>query len=402
MLLYAGLGYTQTTIYYTADVIPLSNDYFSITSNNPQTACDLAKPSFDAQFVPVGGTSSITVQAYTNDVYSCNLAFRPPNDTNPHPSLVTKSLNRIWCQQGQVLTKITEEIPPWGTVITGQCKDKPKPTLIGFFNGVANDKKDAQKNLDRLEEKFPTSAARPMIYEVLHNHTACTDTNKVACLADVAETFAQRSAELDGVLANRWEIFWEMLQGNHARADALTKTLQTKLTDTSNNFGNFLLSLFDTMRNKMAAISLKFVTLFTGPSTQVDVDAQLSILEPYAKQDAGMVLVAHSQGNLFANTAFTKIKEIYPNAKIEAVHVAPASPTLSGGYTLVDIDVVIQSVRVLGGSVPLVNLSIPASDDDKLGHSFLTTYMDEARAAYTKIRHMIKASLDKVAPAAGN
>ena len=403
----SSLGNAQTTVYFYADISPLLNDYFSITSADPQMACDLAKPSFDAWLLPNGGTSSVSAFEFTDNlgVYACDFTYRPPNDTKPFPSWVRKDLKRIWCQQGQVLTKITEEIPPWGTVITGQCKDKPKPTLIGYFNGVANTQSDADdslRELKKLEADFPSNRG-PYKYDTFLNNTACTADNKVACIADIAEVFAQRSTELDGVLSKRWEIFWELLKGNHTSADALTKALQNKLVDRNNSFANLIIGLFDAFVGKIAAIFTNVASLFTGPSTQADVAGHLAKLQKHADNGSGMVLVAHSQGNLFVNEAYKRLKESHPNSKVEVVHVAPASPTLSGGHSLVDIDLVINALRITGiNSVPDITKYIPPSDDDKTGHSFVATYMDQARAAYTEIKAMVIASVTKVAPAASN
>lgn len=74
----------------------------------------------------------------------------------------------------------------------------------------------------------------------------------------------------------------------------------------------------------------------------------------YADQDTGMVLVAHSKGNLFVNLAYDGLKAARPNANIDVIHVATATPTLRAGvndvedYALADIDLIINALRLTG------------------------------------------------------
>jgi hypothetical protein len=109
-----------------------------------------------------------------------------------------------------------------------------------------------------------------------------------------------------------------------------------------------------------------------------------------------MVLVAHSQGNLFVNAAYDGIKTVAPAAKVQVVHVAPASPTLRGGYALADVDFVIRSLRKLVTGLPSVNIELPLSANDRTGHAFEGTYLDITRNAYTRVKAMISAALDGV------
>jgi hypothetical protein len=278
------------------------------------------------------------------------------------------------------------------------------PTLIGFFNGVANSKKEAEKSLDKLIDEFPpNNPAKPIKHDLFYNDSACNDglLGQVSCLEDFAETFNQRTAELGGVLDKRWEIFWEVLAGRHQATGSLTDSLLSRLGNTASALFDLIGSIFSNILNGLAGSFAKTLGLMTSPATAVNTAAHIDKLKVYAKNGSGMVLVAHSQGNLFVNVAYDGIKASYPNAKVEVVHVAPASATMRTGlngvidYALAGIDLVINALRVAGG-VPDSNINMQPSAEDRLGHGFVETYMDKTRSAYDFVKSLIGATLDRV------
>lgn len=120
----------------------------------------------------------------------------------------------------------------------------------------------------------------------------------------------------------------------------------------------------------------------------------LAKLRGYADDDFTMVLIAHSQGNLFVNTAYDGVRSARPTVQARVVHVAPASPTLRGDYVLADIDLVINGLRTQGiNSVPAANISLPYSGVDASGHTLVATYLDITRAALERVKSMTKTAL---------
>jgi hypothetical protein len=147
--------------------------------------------------------------------------------------------------------------------------------------------------------------------------------------------------------------------------------------------------------NQLTASTLKLLTLFTQSPTYENRAAHLERLLRYADEGASLLLVAHSQGNLFVNNAHDAIRAARPNVAAQVVHVAPASPTLRGDYVLASIDLVINGLRLTGAnSVPPANITIPPRLRDATGHGFEPTYLDTARAAYARTRGLIVQSLD--------
>jgi len=109
------------------------------------------------------------------------------------------------------------------------------------------------------------------------------------------------------------------------------------------------------------------------------------------------VLIAHSQGNLFVNSAYDGLRSSHPNTKGSVVHVAPASPTLRGEHLLADIDLVINGLRVQGiNTVTPININLPASKSDLSGHTLVGTYLDISRAAREKLNSLVQAALSNL------
>lgn len=222
----------------------------------------------------------------------------------------------------------------------------------------------------------------------------------------MAEVFAQRNKELGGVLGDRWEIYWEMLAGRQNQLDSLTAGLLAGLRNQLGNSSNALLQLLDSIAanilNQLMGSFTKLLTLMSSPPTAANTASHVAKVKELlndSQETTGMVLVAHSQGNLFVNAAYRRLAEpelVGTHSKVRVVHIAPASPTLSGSYYLLsDTDFVINGLRLTGiNTVPRANISLPFSAGDKTGHSFEGTYMDTARSAYASVLSTITYQLD--------
>ncbi|MBX3609435.1 MAG: hypothetical protein KF871_06015 [Hydrogenophaga sp.] len=274
--------------------------------------------------------------------------------------------------------------------------------VVGFFNGVGNTDAAAQKSLKRLEDEFGQRFQYAFLkFDWFYNQTACGDAwyGKVSCLEDVAEVFDQRSQELGGVFANRWEVFWDILAGRHADDASGTGQLLGLLGDGGNALLQWLDATANALINQLARDTLKLITLFSDSPTYENRADHLQRLQQHADQNRALLLVAHSQGNLFVNSAFDALRALRPQVPMQVVHVAPASPTLRGAHLLADIDLVINGLRLSGiNSVPDANVNLPLSRKDVSGHGFEPTYLDKTRAAYARTIGMINASLAALAP----
>ncbi|MEX3983861.1 hypothetical protein AB4Y45_33290 [Paraburkholderia sp. EG287A] len=264
---------------------------------------------------------------------------------------------------------------------------------LGFFNGVWNTVKGASDGLTALQMAAPSTVnGKAVNGELFYNHTGCDKFKGVGCLQDIAETFVQRANELDssGALASHFEYFWELVAGQGElsvidRIVALFSTAQDTFTSIRNSL--------------MQAIATDTSLLLSSPPTEADYAAHNARLDALATEGQMLMLVAHSQGNLFVNHAYDHVMPEVGTSSVKVFHIAPASPTLRGEYTLANIDLVINALRAEGGNTVVpVNLTIPTSSADLSGHTLVGTYLDPSRAGRQAVIDGVTAALNQLSP----
>lgn len=277
--------------------------------------------------------------------------------------------------------------------------------LLGFFNGVWNTKREAEQSLEVMKQQNflgPDWRGAPIRYELFYNQS-CKRSDGDACLQDVAEVFRQRSAEIDDLLGRRWEYFWEQVTGQHAHAGSFTQRFVTRVVRSDNALAQW----FDALGNAVLAKITALTTLLAEtPPTAQDTAGHTAQLIRAGQRAERAVLVAHSQGNLFANATYdaylahsrqagAAVGEDTGYVAAEVVHIAPASPTLRGPYVLASSDLVINGLRRVDGTyLPASNESLPLDRKDPSGHKLLDTYLDEARPLRARIRQLVTDALD--------
>lgn len=264
-----------------------------------------------------------------------------------------------------------------GATESGNACVVPQRNLaVGFFNGVWNTEKQAGDGLDALKGLMGAEfRGKPIQYEKFYNQTGRGTGNTPA--QDLAETFIQRSKELDGVLADRWEHYWGLLGGRTRIEGSLTQRFIGGIRGGASGLSDLIDSLASSM---LAGFVRKLAEMVSTPPTETDMAAHLSLLQAMADARDDFVLVAHSQGNLFVNVAYDALRNTRPDAQVAVVHVAPASPTVRGAHLLADIDQVINGLRNFGSwTVQPINFWLPASTADLSGHTLVGTYLDDTR-----------------------
>ncbi len=263
-----------------------------------------------------------------------------------------------------------------------------KSYTLGFFNGVWNTFGEASEGASKLKDIIgPTYNNEPVKYESFYNHTA--PGYDVLGLQDVAETFIQRANEIDksGQMGKRFEYFWEFLGSSEP-------TFLDKLAGFLPNAASLFDSVYTAMTTKLTSIISFFLS---NPPTEADYAAHNARLDVLAADGQKLMLVGHSQGNLFMNHAYDHILPVVTKDRVAAAHIAPASPTLRGDWILANIDLVINALRIQGvNSVPDINLTIPVSKVDASGHTLIGTYLDGTRDGRGKVKTMIEAGMGKL------
>lgn len=259
---------------------------------------------------------------------------------------------------------------------------------VGFFNGVFNTSKDAERSLDRLRViAGSTWKGQPVSYQLLYNHSGMSpDRPNVTRLEDLAEVILQKNVDLHIVLIGRLELFWQALRGDGPDWRVLRATVWG---------ASSFQAIVSVILNK--ALSA-FAWFLSNPPTAGDTAAQEAKLLQEIASGRKLLLVGHSQGNLFLNSAF---RAVYPKTSIQAmkaVQVAPASALAYGPYTTATIDAVIGglvNMGLLGGVLP-PNWTLPAShlSVDWSGHRFLETYLNRSLTSSGKIEDEVRTAMN--------
>ena len=258
--------------------------------------------------------------------------------------------------------------------------------VLGFFNGVWNDEAGALNGLQALKAVVgPTWKNEPVAPELFYNHTGAAVGSNF--LQDIAEVFIQRAREIDasGSLEQRIELVWEAAFNND-------HTFLDRIASSITGAAGVIDALYTDISTKAVA---GWSLLLASPPTAIDLSRHRARLDALAIERKKLMLVAHSQGNLFINEAYDYIAPKIGASSVAAAHVAPASSTLRGPYLLADIDLVINGLRAQGiGSVPSVNLNLPVSRADLSGHQLVPTYLDGTRPGRAAVLSMISGGLD--------
>ncbi|ALL71363.1 hypothetical protein K788_00009640 (plasmid) [Paraburkholderia caribensis MBA4] len=257
----------------------------------------------------------------------------------------------------------------------------PAGYLIGYFNGVNNDVIDATIASNELRKIYGTTNPKDgqrIRYDYFLNPSQ-------GFLQDVAESFKQK-AQLHGDtptikdLAKKFEFFWALI-GDVGPVD------RTRIP----GFASF----------PSDDVSVDFVKIAEDAISKAQPEAVVASMvnevRPYVIEGTKLIMVAHSQGNLFATSVYNRLKpELKSTTSVQLVHVAPPDDKLIGPYTLHDRDRVINAVRQSAGHVPPANAFLPvfASVSDLILHFFVETYLNRSYPTFQHIKIAIDVALD--------
>lgn len=205
-------------------------------------------------------------------------------------------------------------------------------------------------------------------------------------LQDVAEVFIQRALEIDssGELGKRFEYFWESLGSGE-------KSFTDKILGLFPNAASLFSAMYTSL---ISTITQGWSYLLSNPPTGADYARHNNRLDQLQVEGQKLLLVAHSQGNLFVNQATDYIKPKIGENSIQVVHVAPASISLRGDWVLSSNDILINALRIQGiSTIYGNNIDIPFSKVDITGHYFIETYLDNSRPGRDRVTKMMKTSL---------
>eukprot|EP00163_Fabomonas_tropica_P027434 TRINITY_DN5284_c0_g3_i1.p1 TRINITY_DN5284_c0_g3~~TRINITY_DN5284_c0_g3_i1.p1 ORF type:complete len:362 (+),score=28.15 TRINITY_DN5284_c0_g3_i1:168-1253(+) len=212
---------------------------------------------------------------------------------------------------------------------------------------------------------------------------------------DFVETFEQRVLEHEQILAGRYELALEIINGGGKWWESLAE-LATTIPDARDDFMDWY----------QAKIVQTLTSLTGNPPTLANYSEHRSRLDTWIVEGKQLLLVAHSQGNLFANSAYSYASNKTDAESLKLVHIAPASPTLNGPHRLADKDLVINALRI-SGSVASITNTIPGylirpaglnGQKDILGHGLLEIYLNPALSIGSSVVQDIEFELASLQP----
>ncbi len=241
-------------------------------------------------------------------------------------------------------------------------EDRPcRPGVVIFFgNGVWNDVENAKASTflltDRLETHISgTNLDGTITYKLAYNPSE-------GALEDLVETFAQETQ-------TDYSKFWNYLAG----LDIMPDYLQDKL--------------------KVIANIVNASIVSANPSVQAHIEQY----NTYLGKNRKVILVAHSQGNLYGNIAYLGINPQYLD-RFGIVSVANPDDYVAGGgpYTTIEEDLIIGSLSTaLVSNVNNFSLTY-INPFDLSGHNFIKSYMFSGHAAEKQILEDIVNTIGKL------
>lgn len=266
---------------------------------------------------------------------------------------------------------------------TNLCMERG--TVFGFFNGVKTTRIEAQIAREYIRHTFGdrTENDEKIKYELFYNYTNGFE--------DFVETFEQRLQEQDEILGNRFELFFQVLHQEGSWWEKITNIIPAT--------ADLLGAISDDLQ---ASILNALTENIANPPTIANYAEHMSRIDNFVLEGKKLLFFAHSQGNLFVNSAYDYTISKIDSASVKVVHVAPASPTLRGSHTLADLDLVINGLRVVG-SVPDITDYMPGyllrpaglnGKKDILGHGLLEIYLNPSLTMLDRIRDHVTTALN--------
>lgn len=263
-------------------------------------------------------------------------------------------------------------VPAFGQAPADLCQ--PAGFMIAYFNGVNSPFNASGEVIIALNKKYNNKYKDQQLrFRRIQNPA-------VSFLSDGIETFKQKALE-DPRFDGKYELFWAIMNG---ATSVLTEYL----------VANPLMKapIEDLRTRLMASTAEKLRDSINAPLplTAEMVEKVKNLLTERWK----VVMVAHSQGNLFANSVYTTIKPTLSSDSLRTVHVAPAAAVVYGPMTLSKNDYIIRALRLLTTVVqPDVELPyIPLQDPT--GHFFVDTYLRPGPDSASRVFGQLDSAMD--------
>jgi hypothetical protein len=246
-----------------------------------------------------------------------------------------------------------------------------KGTAVYFGNGVNNSYDEAMwVSLDDL----PGLAEEARITDVSHYGVAYNHTDGL--LSDVIETLEQKTIE-----DSRFS--WFLL--NNLAGYTLRGLSASHLVGFLAGQEAFIKQLQDLVNLGIAQSSHQTSTFYDSDVA----DQVIAYLDDMRTNADRVIVVAHSQGNLYAHASRARLAAESAVLWFGIASVATPAEVATNGYVTSQNDAVIGLLRTLGRTVLPANVTVPISIADFMGHGFKEIYINAALPARAPVVTML-------------
>lgn len=238
---------------------------------------------------------------------------------------------------------------------------------IEYIPGVRTTWTDGRDASAALRATIPAERnGRPVIVETSENRSQ-------GYWTDVREAFSQLIA-VNPELSDYWLIY--LLEGSKEDFRVAVSNAFFRGLPVPRNIVDALESATEQIAIAMSR-SLARLYATPGPTYQQDLERFLDRVRTRLESNWNVVLVGHSQGNLFVNEAYRRlVLEVDNLDRIGVLHVATPGIESRGRHVTSSGDLVIRAVRLI--SPATLSPNVPGGDSlatTYLGHQFVGDYM---------------------------
>lgn len=280
---------------------------------------------------------------------------------------------------------------------------------INYLNGVSNTWTQAFESRAELAESYgATHQGEPVTYNNLYNDTH-------GQVLDVVEVFEQKVREA----VERRILTQEMVSRLISRiigtgisvatlpargfAWILSQVPIDVVRDAGEDMGDFLSELpgwyedaHNAVNRWMSDEVRRFADLaLLDAETRRIIDDHSSTVRSQIASGRKPLIVAHSQGNLFANPIAQQVRAATASNALGVAHVATPASLRSGDYVTIDTDLIIAPLFSGTGNAPPPNVSMrPLLAGSN--HGFADAYLRPGEASRAAVLAMVGSSLSAI------
>jgi hypothetical protein len=256
-----------------------------------------------------------------------------------------------------------------GAASAQQVSCPARGTVVYFGNGVNTSAIEADAT---ARDRLPGLASEAGIAEPLDFKVAYNQSNGL--FDDLIETMAQKAAEDD-------RFTWFMMN-NVAGYLLRGLAVPTRILDGLPGGAGFVAQVQEVINQAIAESGRQSTSFYNA-----DVGEHTRSYASDVRNGYRAMVVAHSQGNLFANAARGYLPQLAPEfaSSFGIVSVATPAEVAHDGYVTSSNDAVIGLLRQLGRTVLPANITVPLSLGDVMGHAFEDIYINASLPARSRV-----------------